>query len=68
MNDCPICGHKHPETPAECGEKTRKIIQDQLAMTFATLLESTGDTRHTKFMICNYTLGYMGAQYGLHIS
>lgn len=64
MNVCPICGTKHPESPNE--ECKGPLIVKQLSEIFEKILADC-DTPELRLTICNYTLGYMGAQYGLHI-
>ena len=49
----------------------RMIIQKKVAKTlsemFEKLLDEHGDTPETRLAIVNYTFGYMGAAYGVHI-
>ncbi len=44
-----------------------KEIQEALSALFENLLSKYGDTPETRLMIVHYTMGYMGASYGLHI-
>lgn len=43
-------------------------IEETLSKTFEKLLKQVGDTPTNRLKIAEYTLGYMGATYGLHIS
>jgi hypothetical protein len=67
MFTCNVCGAQHPESPRLCKEKTEATVHKVLVETFAQLLRKTGDTPVTRLMIANYTVGYMGATFGLHI-
>lgn len=67
MYDCPICGTRHSEDPEVCRERVRKGIGKVLSKTFDRLLRECGDTAAVRLMIANYTVGYMGAAFGLHI-
>lgn len=42
-------------------------IQRELAGTFEELLKEYGDTPEIRLKIAEYTMGYMGASYGLHV-
>lgn len=44
-----------------------EAIRKTLSKTFESLLQQAGDTEDVRLLICNYTLGYMGASYGLHV-
>lgn len=46
----------------------KKAIQAQLAKFFEILLQSTGDTPEIRLLIARYTMGYMGASYGIIVS
>ena len=49
-------------------EREQRIaIQKKLATLFQRLLEQYGDTPVVRLQIVNYTMGYMGASYGLHV-
>jgi hypothetical protein len=43
-------------------------IQCKLAETFEAILKAHGDTPQTRLFIAEYTMGYTGASYGLHIA
>ncbi len=45
-----------------------RIIEETLAKTFEKLLKQVGDNKNHRQMICEYTLGYMGATYGLYVA
>ena len=45
-----------------------KAIREVLSKTFERLLQGTGDTPEIRLLIANFTLGYMGASYGLHVA
>ena len=45
-----------------------KGIREALSKTFERLLQDAGDTPEVRLLIANYTLGYMGASYGLHVA
>jgi len=45
-----------------------RIIEETLAKTFEKLLKQVGDNPTNRLKIAEYTMGYMGASYGLHIS
>jgi hypothetical protein len=67
MQDCPICGTRHSESPEICRARVEKAIQGRLSEAFETIFESVGDTPAIRLIIANYTIGYVGAAYGLHI-
>jgi len=48
--------------------KEGRLIEETLAKTFEKLLGQVGDTPTNRLKIAEYTLGYMGATYGLHVS
>ena len=48
-------------------DNRQKEIGAWLADIFEKLLKKYGDTPETRLMIAQYTMGYMGASYGLHI-
>jgi hypothetical protein len=64
---CEVCGKRHTEDPQVCREKTRTAIGKELSETFERLFKQYGDTGVVRIMIANYTVGYVGAAYGLHI-
>jgi hypothetical protein len=43
------------------------IIKKELLNTFERILKEHGNTRKIRLLISNYTLGYMGASFGLHV-
>jgi hypothetical protein len=67
MFDCPICGTRHSENPEVCKNRVEAKIRGVLSTTFEQLLQEIGDTPTIRLMIANYTVGYMGASFGLHI-
>ena len=48
-------------------DENRKEIQKVLSDTFAKLLKQHGSTPATRMIIAEYTIGYMGVTYGMHI-
>jgi hypothetical protein len=66
MYDCPMCGKRHA-ADSICQEQAAKAIQSVLSSCFEGLLTKYGDTKYLRLKICEYTFGYMGAQYGLHV-
>ena len=49
-------------------DEQRKEIQDYLSNVFENILNELGDTPETRLMIVQYTFGYMGASFGLHVA
>jgi hypothetical protein len=43
------------------------MIQKELSDTFDRLLKEHGDNHKNRLLVANYTLGYMGASFGLHV-
>ena len=43
-------------------------IPEILSQVFEELLKREGDTPEVRLAIVNYTFGYMGASFGLHVS
>lgn len=68
MHDCPICKTRHSEDPKVCERNRNEAIQKELSEIFEKLLKEWGDTPEIRLLIVNYTFGYMGASFGLHIS
>ena len=48
-------------------DETKNTLQDTLAKLLEQLLKQYGDTPEVRLAIANYTLGYMGATYGLNV-
>jgi len=48
--------------------KESREIEETLAKTFLKLLKQVGDTPSNRLKIAEYTMGYMGASYGLRVS
>lgn len=67
MFDCEVCGTRHAEDPKVCREKTGQAIGKELSGIFERLFKEYGDTDVVRLIIANYTLGYVGATFGLHI-
>lgn len=50
-------------------ENLKKLeIIKELASLYEKLLKQHGDTPEVRLLIAEYTMGYMGASYGLHIT
>lgn len=67
MHDCEICGTRHAEDPEVCRAKMKRVWEQVLSEAFEGILKEVGDSPRVRLMIANYTIGYMGASYGLHI-
>lgn len=51
----------------DINEIVRKEIQNSLSRTFKHIIKKYGYTADVRLMIVQYTVGYMGATYELHI-
>lgn len=67
MYDCSICGTRHSENPEICRARAEEAIKGRLSETFELIFEQLGDAPAIRLMIANFTIGYVGATYGLHI-
>jgi len=67
MFDCDICKTRHSENPETCRHNRDRAIGEVLSKTFEGLLKQAGDNPEVRLLIANYTLGYMGVSYGLHV-
>ena len=47
--------------------ETTKEIREILAHTYEEIFRDIGDTNEIRLLITRFTLGYMGASYGLYI-
>ena len=50
------------------GDTERREIQTKLSKLFEELLAIYKDTPETRLLIAEYTMGYMGASYGLKVN
>ena len=67
MHNCTICNTRHSEDSKLCLRNRDNAIFESLSETFESLLQQAGNTPEVRLKIANYTLGYMGASYGLHV-
>lgn len=44
-----------------------KDVQDKLAQMFERIIQEYGDSPELRLAIAQYTMGYMGVGFGLHI-
>lgn len=70
-NNCysvPSEGFQYGITPALVHEVLSEVlIKKELSETFERILQKYGDTRKTRLLVTNYTLGYLGASFGLQV-
>lgn len=64
---CKICGRDHEHSEDSCKEITQRGVQTELSRVLERVIDKYGDTNAVRLMIANYTVGYTGADFGLHI-
>jgi hypothetical protein len=64
---CQVCGRQHAHSQDTCREMAERAIHTELSKTFERLLETCGDTDTVRLMIAQFSVGYTGAAFGLHI-
>lgn len=50
------------------GDVLKYEIQKQLSVVFEKILKQHGNTPETRLKIADFTFGYMGVSYGLHVN
>jgi hypothetical protein len=71
--DTPLCTHPTGEYKDDDKDLTELIkelkndLHKEMAFAFKLWLTTYGDTHKTRLQIVNYTMGYMGASYGIKV-